>query len=271
MSYYTSLDGLQNAQTDLGVISNNIANANTDGFKASTISFADIISNSALTDPSLTVGLGSRVQAITQHFSLGSMQQTGDALDLAINGDGFFITRSPTSNVTGYTRAGAFTVNGAGFVVDSSGDRVQTFPVDASGIATSATAADGQVPLTNAAGSQFTGVSVSGSGVITASYADGSTAAVGGIALASFPSQTGLKQMGNATWTATGNSGGAILGQPATGDYGALLSGTLEGSNVDLSSQLVGLVGAQQNFQANAKAIDTNTQITQTIINLRSQ
>lgn len=271
MSYYTSLDGLQNAQTDLGVIANNIANANTNGFKASTIAFADIISNSALTDPALTVGLGSRVQAITQHFSLGSMQQTGNALDVAINGDGFFVTRSPTSNVTGYTRSGAFTVNGAGFVVDTSGDRVQTFPVDAGGTATSTTTADGQVPLTNAAGSQYTGISVSGSGVMTASYADGSTAAIGAIALASFPSQTGLKQQGNATWTATGNSGAAILGQPATGDYGALLSGTLEGSNVDLATQLVSLVGAQQNFQANSKAIDTNTQMVTTIINMRSQ
>lgn len=271
MSYYTSLDGLENAQTDLGVIANNIANANTNGFKSSTISFADIMSNSALTDPSLTVGLGSRVQAISQNFSLGSMQQTGNSMDLAINGDGFFVTKSPTSGVTGYTRAGSFTVNSAGFIADSFGNHVQTVPVNSAGVATSTTTTDGTVPLTNSAGSQYTGMSVSGSGVLTASYADGSTAIVGGIALASFSSNNGLKQMGNATWTATGKSGSATIGQPSTGAYGGLLTGTVEGANVDLSTQLVALVGAQQNFQANAKAIDTNTQITQTIISLRSQ
>ena len=270
MSFYTSLSGLQGAQTNLDVISNNIANAETNGFKSSTAAFADIVSASALTDPSLTVGLGTRVQSITQHFSLGSMQQTGNALDLAINGDGFFVTKSATSNATSYTRDGSFSVNGTGQLVDGSGDMVQVLPVSAAGIASSNTAASATVPLTNAAGAQYTGMSVSGSGVLTASYADGSTAAIGAVALASFPEDTGLKQQGAATWTATGNSGAATLGQPGTGDYGPILSGTLEGSNVDLSSQLVGLVGAQQNYQANAKAIDTDTQIMSTIINLRT-
>jgi flagellar hook protein FlgE len=270
MSYYTSLSGLENAQTDLNVISNNIANANTNGFKSSTASFADIMSASALTDPALTVGLGARVQAVTQQFSLGSMQQTGNALDLAVNGDGFFVTQSATSNAVSYTRDGSFSVNGAGALVDSSGDLLQILPVNAAGTATSTTAAPGTVPLTNAAGSNYTGISVSGSGVLTASYADGSTAAIGAVALASFPQETGLKQLGDAKWSATGNSGTAILGQPGTGDYGELLSGTLEGSNVDLSSQLVALVGTQQDYQANAKAIDTDTQIMSTIINLRS-
>ncbi len=272
MAFYTSLNGLQNAQTDLDVISNNIANADTNGFKASTASFADIISASLTTDPALTVGLGSRVQAITQQFTLGSMQQTGNALDLAINGDGFFVTKSPTSNAVDYTRNGSFTLNGAGQLIDSSDQLVQTFPVDTTGTVTSTgSTSTGTVPLTNAAGANYTGITVSGSGVLSASYSDGSTSYIGAVALANFPEDTGLKQMGNANWTATGNSGAAVLGQAGTGDYGALLSGTLEGSNVDLSSQLVGLVGAQQDFQANAKAIDTDTQIMSTIINLRSQ
>jgi flagellar hook protein FlgE len=271
MSFYTSLNGLQNSQTELDVISNNIANANTNGFKKSTTSFADIVSNSILIDPTLTVGIGARVQAITQQYSLGPMQQTGNALDLAVNGDGFFVTRSPTSTAVGYTRAGSFTVDGTGFVRTNTGSRLQSFAVNAAGTATSTTPQDTQVPLTNAAGSDYTGMSVSGSGVLTASYADGTTTPIGAVALANFASDQGLKQLGNATWTATGLSGAAILGQPGTGDYGALLSGTLEGSNVDLSSELVGLVSAQRNFQANAKAIDTNTQISQTIINLHTQ
>ncbi|MDE2303514.1 MAG: flagellar hook basal-body protein [Sphingomonadales bacterium] len=270
MTFYASLSGLQAAQTDLNVISNNIANANTNGFKASTAAFADLVSASALTDPSLTIGLGTRTQAITQQFSLGSMQQTGNALDLAINGDGFFVTQSPTGT-TSYTRVGAFKVDGAGGITDSAGDLVQVFPVNGSGTPTSTTStSSATVALTNAAGSAYTGMSVSGSGVLTASYADGSTTPIGAIALANFPQDSGLRQQGGATWTATGLSGAATLGQAGTGDYGPLLSGTLEGSNVDLASQLVGLVGAQQDFQANSKAIDTDTQIMQTIINMRT-
>ena len=270
MSFYTSLSGLKNAQTSLDVISNNIANADTDGFKKSTASFSDIIASSVTTDSKETVGIGSRTEAVTQQFGLGSMQQTGNALDLAINGDGFFMTRSPIGHSTSYTRNGAFTVNGAGYLTDDAGDRVQVLPVDATGAATSTTATDGQVPLINASGANFTGMSVSGSGVLTAAYADGTTTAIGAVAIASFASNTGLKQIGSASWTATGLSGGAITGQAGSGDNGALLSGTLEGSNVDLSTELVGLIGAQRYFQANAKAIDTESTISETIINLHS-
>ena len=95
MSYYTSLTGLKNAQTDLNVISHNIANAETNGFKKSNTQFADIISSSVITDPSLTVGIGSRVAEIRQNFGVGAIEQTGNALDLAIGGEGFFTTASP--------------------------------------------------------------------------------------------------------------------------------------------------------------------------------
>ena len=271
MTFYTSLSGLHGAQTDLDVIANNIANANSNGFKASTASFADVVSASALTDPRLTIGIGERVQAVTQQFSLGSLQETNNALDLTINGDGFFVTKT-AANATTYTRDGGFSLNGSGALVNDAGDQVQVFPVDASGTPTSTTTtSSATVPLTNAAGAAYTGTTVSASGLVTAAYADGSTSAIGVVALANFPSDTGLKQLGDATWIATGASGTAVLGQAGSGDFGPVLSGTLEGSNVDLSEQLVGLVGAQQDYQANAKAIDTDTQVMQTIINLRTQ
>ena len=94
--------------------------------------------------------------------------------------------------------------------------------------------------------------------------------AVGGVALASFISPTGLKKVGSANWEGTGLSGAATYGSPGTGAYGSLLSGALERSNVDIAEELVGLITAQRNFQANAKAIDTATQISQTVINLRT-
>ena len=83
-------------------------------------------------------------------------------------------------------------------------------------------------------------------------------------------SPTGLKQLGSSNWAATGLSGAPTYGNPSEGKYGGLLSGAIERSNVDLAEELVGLITAQRNFQANAKAIDTATQISQTVINLRS-
>ena len=111
---------------------------------------------------------------------------------------------------------------------------------------------------------------VDGDGLVSASYADGTVDAVGSIALASFIVPTGLKQVGSSNWESTGISGQAKFGSPGTAQFGALQSGALERSNVDIAEELVGLITAQRNFQANAKAIDTATQISQTVINLRT-
>ena len=270
MSFYTSLNGLKNAQTDLGVISHNIANVETTGFKKSNTQFADLVVGSAFTNPKLTQGIGATVEAITQNYSLGPVEQTGSALDVAITGDGFFSTVSAVSGETLYTRNGSFTMDDQGFVHDGSDNRLQAFPTDAAGTVTSTTPVDVQVPLVNGAGSDFAGVTVSGNGDVNAAYADGSVEVVGRIALASFVAPTGLKQIGSSNWQSTGLSGTATLGEPGSGLYGGLLSGSLERSNVDIAEELVGLITAQRNFQANAKAIDTATQISQTVINLRT-
>lgn len=270
MSFYTSLSGLKNAQTDLNVIANNIANAETSGFKKSDTAFADIVSSSVFADPKLTVGIGARVAEVKQNFSLGAIEQTGNALDVAINGDGFFTVVSPISGETEYTRAGSFSVDGNGFIKTSKDSRLQVFPVDATGAITSTTPQDAQIPPTNAAGAEFAGVTIGQSGQIVATYADGSNTPIGVVAMASFLAPTGLKQVGDASWQATGISGAATYGQPGSGLYGDLLSGAIERSNVDIAEELVALITAQRNFQANAKAVDTATQISQTIINLRT-
>lgn len=275
MSFYTSLNGLKNAQTDLGVISHNIANAETNGFKKSRTDFADIVVGSAFSNPKLTVGIGAAVESVTQNFALGPIEQTGSALDLAINGDGFFTTRNVITQETLYTRNGSMTVDGSGFISDGSNNRLQVFPTDATGTITSTTPVDAQIPSSNGvdgAGNpiEFAGISVGDDGSVTASYADGSNLVIGKVALASFIAPQGLKQVGSSNWVATGLSGAATYGQPSTGQYGSLLSGALERSNVDIAEELVGLITAQRNFQANAKAIDTATQISQTVIQLRS-
>ena len=130
MSFYTSLNGMKNAQTSLGVISHNIANSETYGFKRSRTEFSEIVAGSALTNPRMIQGIGASVESITQNFALGPVEQTGSALDLAITGDGFFTTRSASDGSTLYTRAGSFTMTESGNIADSAGNRLQVFAVE---------------------------------------------------------------------------------------------------------------------------------------------
>ncbi len=270
MSFYTSLNGLKNAQTNLGVIAHNIANVETTGFKRSRVEFADIVAGSAYTNPKLIQGIGATVEAIGQNFALGPIEQTGSALDIAVNGDGFFTMVSGLTGQTLYTRNGSFTMDDSGFIHDGAQNRLQVFPTDAAGNVTSTTPVDATVPAANGAGADFAGLTVDGDGSIIASFADGTNETIGKVSLAAFIAPTGLKQVGSSNWESTGLSGNARYGLPGAGQYGRLLSGALERSNVDIAEELVSLITAQRNFQANAKAIDTATQISQTIINLRS-
>jgi flagellar hook protein FlgE len=267
MSFYTSLSGLRNAQTELSVVANNIANAETTGFKKSRVQFSDIVAGGALANPKSTMGIGSAVQSIAQNFSMGPTEQTGGSVDVAINGDGFFTTKNPVTGQTFYTRDGAFAVNDDGYVLDGIDNRLQ---IIADGAPAGSAPVDLQLPAQNLAGAAFAGVTIATDGAVKVSYADGTNQTMGQIALAQFTTPNGLKQMGSQTWEATGLSGTPKYGTPGSGSYGNLLSGSLERSNVDITEELVGLITAQRYFQANAKAIDTASQISQTIINLRT-
>ena len=270
MSFYVSLSGLKNAQTELGVTAHNLANAETTGFKKGRVQFSDIVAGSAYSNPKLITGIGSNVEQISQVFALGPIEQTGAALDIAINGTGFFTTNSADSGQTFYTRNGSFTTDELGYVIDGDNHRLQAFPTDAAGTVTSTTPADLQVPSANGAGAAFAGLTVAIDGNVLVSFADGTSEVVGKVALASFFAPNGLLQTGSTNWQATGLSGSPQYGEPGAQGYGSLLSGALERSNVDIAEELVGLISAQRYFQANAKAIDTATQISQTIINLRT-
>ena len=270
MSFYTSLNGLKNAQTSLGTLAHNIANSETYGFKRSRTEFSEIVAGTSLSNPKMIQGIGASVKSITQNFALGPVEQTGSALDLAITGDGFFTTRSPIDDTTQYTRAGSFSLNGEGEIVDSSNNRLQLFALDGNGDPDINTLQDAVLPAQNADGSDFVGVTVNEVGIVSASYADGTSEPVGAIALGSFIAPTGLKKVGDANWEATGLSGGAVYGTGGSGAFGKIASGALERSNVDIAEELVGLITAQRNFQANAKAIEGASTLTQTLINMRS-
>jgi flagellar hook protein FlgE len=277
MSYSISLNGLKNAQTELDTISNNLANAETTGFKRSTVNFSDLVAGSAYTNPKLIHGIGSAVAAISQDFATGSMSSTGSALDMAVNGEGFFTVKSPITGSVLYTRNGNFSADSSGNVADQNGNRVQMLAYNSTTQTYATGISDLNLPPTKTTTtngvtttSTYAGVQIKSDGSVVAAYSDGSTDIVGKIALASFVSTGGLLSVGNQDWQATGLSGGPTYNQPTANGMGEIKSGELEQSNVDMATEMVGLITSQRFFQANSKAIDTATQISDAVINLRS-
>ncbi len=275
MSFYISLSGLKAAQSDLSVTANNVANVSSTGFKKSKASFGDIFASSGPT----AIGQGVRMQKTNQQYTQGTLETTDKTLDLAITGDGFFTVKSAGVDASiSYTRNGAFGVDKDRYVVDTTGSRLQVLPTDATGKPTSTAPGslfDLVIPkmstvVAPAVAAALASVSISETGLVSATYADGSVENLGVTAMASFASQEGLRQEGDAHWTATNTSGAAEYGEGNNGEFGAVRSGTLERSNVDITEELVALISAQRNFQANSKAIETASTMTSTIVNLRT-
>jgi len=137
MSFYTSLSGLQAMQNDMNVISHNLANVATTGFKKSRTEFADVIASNISTSPTKMVGSGVVVKANRQQFGEGTFQSTSNSLDLAVSGEGFFAVKTASAGGrTVFTRNGGFQVDKSRFVVDAQGSNLQVYPVDSSGAIT---------------------------------------------------------------------------------------------------------------------------------------
>lgn len=411
MTFFTSLTGLNAAQTELSALSNNIANVGTTGFKKSRVEFGDIVTRSATQAANGVSGVGVAVTAVKQQFGQGGIATSSNALDLQIGGQGFFLVRGGDDGGDGLylSRNGAFSVDADRWVIDNEGRRLQVLPTtpdgtptatgassltalrlpthsgdprattsmdvsvvfpadsvepalpfdpanantyqgvasepvyDADGNATTAIVyyrridsppgdtnkyfevrtfvggnevlPDGNpVPTTltfdangtltgptgpvlyangisiNHDGSEtraapfgvarveqngyapgrFEGVGVDLAGVVRASFSNGETIAIGRVALGDVANPQGLREQGSASWTVAANSGPLRVGQAGDNGFGSITSGALERSNVDLTEELVGLISAQRNFQANARAIDTASSLLQTIIQLRS-
>jgi flagellar hook protein FlgE len=276
MSFYTSLSGLKAAQTDLATISNNVANVGSAGFKKSRAVFGDLFASAPTQTTKMIAGQGTRLNGITQQFTQGTLEATDKTLDLAVAGEGMFIVRGdPPRSEISYTRNGAFNVDVNRRVVDTIGSTLQLLPVDANGNVTgtnltdlfdlvlpSTKPSDPTVSLAN--------ISIGSDGLVTATYGDGSNQMLGKVAMASFTAQEGLRPIGDAHWQSTGDSGPPAINAATNGPLGTIRSGALERANVDITEELVALIGAQRNFQANAKAIETATAMTQAIINLRT-
>jgi flagellar hook protein FlgE len=407
MSFGIALTGIDAAQADLNVVSNNIANANTTGFKQSVTEFSDLYASSQNGVAADAIGNGVQVAAVAQDYSQGSIETTGNNLNLAISGNGFFTVGN--GGALAYTRSGDFSTNTDGYVVNPQGQVLQVYaptagggfntstttglqistadsapaatqnvdmtldlpanaavpvdaafsPTDANSYNNSTTATvydslgaahtatvyfaktanpnqwnayltvDGQAvggaqPMTFSANGALTtpangnlnfgpytpttgaaalamnfnfskttqygdafavnaiqqdgqttgtlsGVNIDTSGVVEAQYTNGQSIQLGQVALANFANPNGLAQQGNSSWTQTAASGQALYGQAGTAGLGQVESGSLEESNVDVTTQLVEMITAQRAFQANAQMISTENQITQTVIQIPTQ
>jgi len=409
MTFRIALSGLNAASTDLEVTGNNIANASTTGFKESRAEVADVYANSVLDRSATAAGQGVRVARIAQQFTQGVVEFTSNNLDLAINGEGFFVMKDGAGSQV-YSRAGALSADRDGYVVNQAAQRLQVYPAttSANGITTFNTGmlTDLQLPtqpsppqasgniyaalnldaqqvvptvafdpndpasynhstsivtydslgndhtatmyfrktadnqwdgylyvdgvaapsgplamtfsstgaLTSPANGLFndvgpfnlpgadplsltldfgdttqyggpfavnnlgqdgyssgrlSGVDIDADGIVFARYTNGQSSAIAKVALAKFNNQQGLRQIGDTSWVETFPSGDAQLGEAGTSSFGAIQSGALEASTVDIAQQLVNLITAQRNFQANAQVITASDAITQTVINLR--
>ena len=276
MTFYTSLSGLKGAQTDMSVISNNIANSGSTGFKRSSAHFGDIFVQSPTQATRTVAGSGQKLDGIVQQFSQGNVEESANTLHMAIAGEGMFVVKGepPRSDVS-YTSNGTFQANNDRQVVDLTGAKLQLLPVDANGNVTNSTLAgtfDCVLPVAAPSDpdSALVGVSIGLDGLVTATFANGEHQALGKVAMATFPATEGLRPVGSAHWQSTGDSGPPTIGSASAGPMGAIKSNALERSNVDITEELVLLIAAQRNFQANAKAIEGASTLTQTVMNIRT-
>jgi len=267
-SLYSGVSGMRGFQVKMDVIGNNISNVNTVGFKKSRVMFQDIMSQtvggaSEPTDDGLggvnprQIGLGSNNAAIDVVHTAGSPMTTNLPTDLAIDGDGFFVV-SPTGDEPRYlTRAGNFTRDAQGFLVNSQGLRV----LDSGGA---------PIQIDRAA---FVSYSIGKDGSITATDAAGATTPIGSgfIGVVSVNNPGGLKKIGNSLYEVTLNAvpGGAIELQTPTDASSSIISGQLEMSNVDLSEEFTEMIIAQRGFQANSRIITTSDTMLEELINLK--
>ncbi|MBL0002107.1 MAG: flagellar hook-basal body complex protein [Sphingomonadales bacterium] len=274
MAFYTSLSGLKGAQADLTAISNNLANVNSTGFKKSRAQFGDLFASSPTQNTKLVAGQGTRLNGITQQFTQGTLEATDRTLDLAVAGEGLFVVKGdPPRQAVTYTRNGSFNVMPDRSVRDTTGAKLQLLPVDAAGNVTS-TALGSLIDFNLPTGAPanptaaLVNVSIALDGLTTATYADGSSELLGKVAMASFTAQEGLRPVGDGHWQSTGESGPPTIDAATNGPLGSIRSGALERANVDVTEELVALIAAQRNFQANAKAIETDKAMTQSVLNI---
>jgi flagellar basal-body rod protein FlgG len=252
-SLWVAKTGMEGQQTKLDAISNNLANVATNGFKRGGVVFEDLMyqnlrpAGAATSEQSqlptgLQLGLGTRVAAATRNFSQGTLQQSGNNLDVAIKGKGFFQITLP-DGTTGYTRDGSFQLDANGQMVTAAGHVLQP------GITIPSTARE---------------VSIAADGTVNVTIpGQAAPRSVGQIQLATFANPAGLDPRGGNLYAETAASGQPQAGAPGSNALGTLQQGFVEGSNVNVVEELVSMIATQRAYELNSKAIQTSDQMLQ--------
>ena len=262
-SMYSGISGIRAHQVKMDVVVNNIANVNTTAFKASRVTFQEVLSQTIKPSFSNTgsdlggtnaqqIGLGVSVGAIDVMNTPSGVQRTDRPFDVSIATDGFFIVSNGTDQL--YTRAGNFYLDTTGNLVTESGYKV----CDATG-----------VPIEIANSSDYTDFTIDKGGMVKCvEKATGAPQEFGPIGIAEFVNLEGLMKDGGNLYRATANSGVATIGTPGTGGYSELIPNTLEMSNVDLSQEFTDMIIAQRGFQANSRVITTSNNMLEELANI---
>jgi flagellar basal-body rod protein FlgG len=258
-SLWTAASGMQAQTTNIDIISNNLANVNTAGFKRSRADFQDLLyetlrpagvtaGGSNQIPNGLQIGMGTRTVATQKIFIQGDFQHTENNLDMAIEGHGFFQIVQPNGEIA-YSRAGNFKIDGEGRLVSPDGYLVEpeiTIPSDALAVNVST---DGTIS------------------VLLPGQTDPSE--LGTLQLARFINPAGLENIGRNLFVRTPASGEAILGNPGEDGYGTIAQGYLEMSNVSVVDEMVNMITAQRAYEINSKAIQAADDMLQAANNLK--
>ncbi|WP_291328731.1 flagellar basal-body rod protein FlgG [Desulfovibrio sp. UCD-KL4C] len=256
-SLWTAATGMVAQQTHIDVLSNNLANVNTQGFKKSRVEFEDLMYQTMQIagtqaqggnrlPTGMQIGMGVKEVSIHKFFSEGSLETTGNPLDLAIEGRGFF--RVDRNGEDSYTRSGAFKLDNEGRVVTSNGYALQPEFV---------------VPP------ESVNIVVSENGHMAALDKNGIELAAADIPVYDFINPAGLNAIGKNLYVETEGSGAPIEGIPGDDRFGTISQGYLEGSNVELVDEMVGLIVGQRAYETNSKALTTSDSMLQTAINVK--
>jgi flagellar basal-body rod protein FlgG len=257
LSLYSAATGMEAQQLNLNTIANNLANVNTPGFKRSKIEFQDLLyqkprasgSDSGggnIVPTGIEIGNGARVASTSKVFTQGQLTNTGEKLDIALQGDGFFEIQRADGTLA-YTRDGSFKTNAQGQVVTIDGLPVlsgfQPIPAGASSVAV---AEDGTVTVQTASGSQSFRLN-----------------------LTRFSNPAGLRSLGGNLYEETAASGTPESGNPAEQGFGRTIQGYIEASNVNIVEEMVNLIVAQRAYEVNSKSIQASDEMLQNVANLK--
>ena len=278
-SMFAAISGLKQHQTMLDVTANDIANVNTLGFKANRVTFKDSLSQLQRGGAAQTpgqggqnpaqVGLGVGLSSIDSVMGGGALQTTGNVLDVAVQGEGWFRVGQGTAPAVPaqieYTRAGNFSRNDQGMLVTQDGYYVTGMNATATGPGTTPTYINIPTGATNVSIAQDGSVSyvpTGGGARVTAGY----------LSLAKFANEPGLQRQSGNRWLASPASGNEVVGTPGTtaaGTWGVTTSGTVEMSNVDLATEFTNMITAQRGFQANSRVIGAADEMLTELVNMK--